>query len=114
MESSISVPSNAVLPVKSSDSSYLLFLRDAAAAATNHVDHAVELIKSKKLGIGKWHPTGFATFEVVSIDGLGLMRLHFWPSGLRKVLPGHPPIHKHCFQQIGKSTRLNSSHRCIS
>ncbi|GAA3294685.1 hypothetical protein GCM10020295_19800 [Streptomyces cinereospinus] len=32
------------------------------------------------------------------MPALGLVRVHFWPDGLRRGLPGHPSIHQHCFR----------------
>ncbi|MBD0735736.1 hypothetical protein BGM09_21795 [Streptomyces sp. CBMA29] len=55
-------------------------------------------IRAGRLGRGLWHPTGFATFEIAQVPALGLVRVHFWPHGLRRGLSGHPTIHQHCFR----------------
>lgn len=88
---------NRILPVTSDNPGYLGFLRDAHIAVGKHLDRAVDMVVGRKLGVGRWHPNGFATFEVAVIEGLGLMRLHFWPRRLRRALDRQPRIHKHCF-----------------
>lgn len=46
-------------------------------------------------GEGKWHPNGFAVFHLGDLEGLGRLRLHLWPRGLRIALEGQPAIHSH-------------------
>jgi hypothetical protein len=77
---------------------YPQFLQDAPKEVEERLANAIDLIRDRRLPIGKWHPTGFATFDIARIEGLGVMRLHFWPVGIRRELVGHPKIHKHCFQ----------------
>ncbi|MGW7366444.1 hypothetical protein ACWGI8_24165 [Streptomyces sp. NPDC054841] len=93
---------NDILPVRSTDPAHLRFLGRAAAATERYLDDAVARIRSGTLGRGLWHPTGFATFEVVQVERLGLIRVHFWPMGLRMALSGHPPIHQHCFRLFSR------------
>lgn len=84
------------------DVDHLSFLRDAARQVEERLSEAKDMLRSGRLGEGKWHPTGFATFEVARIQRLGVMRLHVWPVGLRRELVGHPKIHKHNFQLYSK------------
>lgn len=42
-----------------------------------------------------WHPNGFAVFHLGEIAGLGRLRFHVWPRGLRVPLEGQPAIHSH-------------------
>jgi len=42
-----------------------------------------------------WHPYGFAVFRLKEETDLGHVRLHIWPEGRRRAIPGHPPIHCH-------------------
>lgn len=93
---------NDVLPVRSRDPLHLRFLEEAAAATQGCLADAVGRIRARRLGHGLWHPTGFATFEVAHLPSLGLVRVHFWPAGLRRGLPGHPPIHQHCFRLFSR------------
>jgi hypothetical protein len=44
---------------------------------------------------GKWHPNGFAVFHFGEVEGLGEMRFHVWPRGVRVALDGQPAIHSH-------------------
>lgn len=44
---------------------------------------------------GKWHPNGFAVFHLEDPEGLGRLRFHVWPRGLRISLEGQPAIHSH-------------------
>lgn len=88
---------NEIIAVASTRRSYLDFLRDARAAVDRHVDLAVDMIGKGDIPAGLWHPNGFATFEVATIEGLGLMRLHVWPRSLRVIRARQPRIHKHCF-----------------
>jgi hypothetical protein len=44
---------------------------------------------------GRWHPNGFAVFNLGELEGLGRLRLHVWPRGLRIALEGQPAIHSH-------------------
>jgi len=46
-------------------------------------------------GEGRWHPNGFAVFDLGDVEGLGQMRFHVWPSGIRVALEGQPAIHSH-------------------
>lgn len=46
---------------------------------------------------GQWHPTGFLILNLLDVEGLGIVRLHLWPSMPRVRRPGHPVIHRHCF-----------------
>jgi hypothetical protein len=47
----------------------------------------------------QWHPTGFVVFHLGEISQrVGRLRLHVWPSGGQKDLPGHPPIHSHSWE----------------
>jgi hypothetical protein len=44
---------------------------------------------------GQWHPNGFAVFHLGDVKGLGQMRFHVWPRGIRVALDGQPAIHSH-------------------
>ncbi|WP_030862400.1 hypothetical protein [Streptomyces sp. NRRL S-37] len=77
---------------------HLRFLEEAAAVTGDLLAGTVSAIRAGRLGRGLWHPTGFATFEIAQVPSLGLVRVHFWPDGLRRGLPGHPSIHQHCFR----------------
>ncbi|MCH5644436.1 hypothetical protein [Gordonia sp. ABSL49_1] len=46
---------------------------------------------------GRWHPTGFAVFNVLDISPIGIIRLHYWPEADLRLTTGHPTIHCHCF-----------------
>ncbi|MFJ4627903.1 hypothetical protein [Streptomyces sp. NPDC088847] len=76
---------------------HLRFLDEAATATGDLLAGTVAAIRAGRLGRGLWHPTGFATFEIAQVPALGLVRVHFWPDGLRRGLPSHPSIHQHCF-----------------
>lgn len=93
---------NDILPVRSRDPLHLRFLDEAAVATQDLLAETVARIRAGRLGRGMWHPTGFATFEVAHVPSLGLVRVHFWPAGLRRGLPGHPPIHQHCFRLFSR------------
>lgn len=57
----------------------------------NQVDRAVDR------GGASWHPTGFMVLPLRDVDGLGLIRLHIWPAGVRPKRAGNPEIHSHVF-----------------
>ena len=73
------------------------FQRRAQVLVADRIDHACELIRTRGLVNGLWHPNGFATFVLEDIEDFGLLRVHFWPRGLRRSVPHHPQIHQHCF-----------------
>lgn len=85
-----------------SDEGHVRFLGCAASATAEYLDDVVARIRCSELGLGLWHPTGFATFELAHVRGLGLVRVHFWPIGFRRGLRGHPPIHQHCFRLFSR------------
>ncbi|MFI1566733.1 hypothetical protein ACH4ZX_27375 [Streptomyces sp. NPDC020490] len=86
------------IPGPGREPAHLRFLDEAAAATGDLLAGTVAAIRAGRLGRGLWHPTGFATFEIAQVPALGLVRVHFWPDGLRRGLPGHPSIHQHCFR----------------
>ncbi|WKX09454.1 hypothetical protein [Streptomyces sp. NL15-2K] len=102
MQDTSGTPVNEILPVRSDDLQHLRFLNRAAATTDRCLDDTVAAIRAGELGRGMWHPTGFATFEVAQVAELGLVRVHFWPVGLRRQLSGHPPIHQHCFRLFSR------------
>lgn len=76
---------------------YVESLRAAEAAVAHEFPRLVGDVLDGALGEGTWHPNGFATFQRYFKSGLGLVRLHVWPQGLRRAVPGHPEIHSHGF-----------------
>ncbi|MFJ5645103.1 hypothetical protein [Streptomyces sp. NPDC093223] len=85
-------------PAAKGEPTHLRFLEEAAAVTGDLLAGTMSAIRAGRLGHGLWHPTGFATFEIAQVASLGLVRVHFWPHGLRRGLPGHPSIHQHCFR----------------
>jgi len=85
------------VPSEGLTADYLRFLREAERAIAARMNRVLEAIDDGTLDPGLWHPTGFATFEITTMEDLGLMRLHIWPRGIRRSLRGHPEIHKHSF-----------------
>lgn len=81
---------------------YPNFLLHAQSAVDHAESEIVSMAKSGELPLGRWHPTGFAVFEIQSILGVGLMRLHCWPAGVRRAVSPHPQIHQHCFDLYSK------------
>ncbi|MET9218563.1 hypothetical protein ACIQCJ_01955 [Streptomyces sp. NPDC093221] len=94
----VPVPLSLSIPEPGREPAHLSFLGEAAAVTEDLLAGTVATIRAGRLGRGLWHPTGFATFEIAQVPGLGLVRVHFWPHGLRRGLPGHPTIHQHCFR----------------
>lgn len=90
-----------LLPLRSTSPSYLRFLEEANESVEMHRQHVIKMILDSELPEGMWHPNGFATFNVVQL-GIGLIRLHVWPRGMRKSVPGHPEIHNHSFQLFSR------------
>lgn len=84
------------------DTEYLEFLTEARREVLTHMDIACGMLEATRLGIGRWHPNGFAAFDVAMVEGVGLIRLHFWPKGLRRNVSRHPPIHNHSFHLYSK------------
>lgn len=74
------------------------FERKAAAAIAAHIPLVENRVRAHALPAGKWHPYGFAVFHLTEIEGLGKLRLHFWPRDLRRVLPGSPQVHCHSWR----------------
>lgn len=46
---------------------------------------------------GAWHPLGFMSWKLGKIVGVGTLRLHAWPAGLRHESPRGPKIHDHAW-----------------
>ncbi|PXX09241.1 hypothetical protein [Mycolicibacterium moriokaense] len=78
------------------------FIDRGAAIVSECESDVFHLAKSDGLPPGFWHPTGFMTFEVMSVLGLGLVRLHCWLKGIRRERPNHADIHQHCFDLYSK------------
>lgn len=96
------LPDNPIRPVAHTDSSYMRFLFDAMSVVADYEPAVREKIGDKDLPRGKWHPNGFAVFNMEDIAGLGRLRLHFWPRDKRVFFRGHPPVHSHSFHLYSK------------
>ncbi|MFD5902821.1 hypothetical protein ACFV6B_21305 [Streptomyces microflavus] len=94
---SVPAPVPASISGPGREPAYQRFLDEATATTGDLLADTVAAIRAGRLGRGLWHPTGFGTFEVAQVPGLGLVRVHVWPEGLRRGLPGHPSVHQHCF-----------------
>lgn len=70
------------------------FSSQAEIALGNSAQSVVDQFLSEQRE-GKWHPNGFAVFHFGEIKGLGEMRFHVWPRGIRVALNGQPAIHSH-------------------
>ena len=46
---------------------------------------------------GNWHPLGFMSWKLGTIAGVGTLRLHTWPAGLRRESTRGPKIHDHAW-----------------
>jgi hypothetical protein len=67
------------------------FLADHGAYLLTGLDALIDLP-------GRWHPAGYAVFTVGHHEVFGTLRLHVWPSGLRRPEarpPGPRDIHDH-------------------
>ena len=76
---------------------YVDFLRRAEQEVARLLPRITTRLQRTDLPPGTWHPNGFATFPITLVAGLGLVRLHAWPRGRRRVVEGHPEIHRHSF-----------------
>lgn len=61
---------------------------EAHLLGTTSLDHLMSLES-------RWHPNGFAVFNLDDNHELGKLRLHIWPDGGRVVRPDDAPIHTH-------------------
>lgn len=68
-----------------------------APGAVYRVSGALEPLLRESLGSGTWHPNGFQVFRLLDIEDVGLLRLHVWPNGLRRVRRQQPVVHSHIF-----------------
>lgn len=51
---------------------------------------------------GRWNPVGFLVFPLGLHETLGSLRLHVWPSGMRKSSAHGPNIHYHAWHLASK------------
>lgn len=56
-----------------------------------------EVVPSLEEHEGKWHPLSFMAYRLGTVAGLGTLRLHVWPAGLRHGSPRGPKIHDHAW-----------------
>jgi len=76
---------------------YQKFLKDSKKyIKENFISNIKNKIPCVPTG-GRWHPTGFAIFDIDFVHRLGTVRLHIWPRSWRERLKNHPPIHNHGF-----------------
>lgn len=62
--------------------------------ATPILDHINPILENYS---GRWNPMGFMVLPLGSHEELGVLRLHIWPRGLRKLTPKGEPIHNHAW-----------------
>lgn len=70
------------------------FYREAETFIQTNVKRITDEFLSGRFP-GNWHPLGFAVFDLGEVKGLGKLRFHMWPRGLRVALKGQPVIHSH-------------------
>lgn len=71
------------------------FAQQAPAILRARREAVVAQALADELGEAYWHPYGFAVFHIGEVAGVGDLRFHVWPVGVRKGLKGHATIHCH-------------------
>lgn len=57
----------------------------------------LEKISDWRDGIPLWHPLGFVSLPLIESEGW-VLKLHYWPNGMRKPKKPDWPIHNHRFR----------------
>lgn len=78
-------------------SEFSTFCQDAAKLTDSLTQGSIAAFDPRPLERGRWHPNGFAIFDLLYEPAVGTVRLHIWPKSERQLRKAHPRIHNHGF-----------------